>query len=59
MQYDQKDQGLQDQARINLNKDLEVQLWTRKLHVDERTLKEAVRQVGPSESSIRRFLSGS
>jgi hypothetical protein len=44
--------------RIDIDRDQEMHYWTRVLRVDERTLKEAIRRVGPLEREIRRFLVG-
>jgi hypothetical protein len=49
-------QNPQDGRRINVNEDFEVTYWTKKFHVSEQKLKEAVHRVGPTVKSVRREL---
>jgi hypothetical protein len=43
-------------ARVNINQSHAVKQWTQALGVDERTLKQAVRECGPSLLAIEQHL---
>ncbi len=45
-------------ARIDVQDQHEVGLWSRVLKVDEETLRCAVDAVGPSVEAVRQYLSG-
>jgi len=46
----------QDGRRINVNEDFEVLYWTKKFHVSEQKLRDAVNRVGSTVRSVRREL---
>jgi hypothetical protein len=48
--------GQPDSARIDVNRPHELNFWTEQLDVDEATLKEAVKEAGPSVSAVMRQL---
>jgi hypothetical protein len=43
-------------ARININRSDDVVRWTQELGVDERTLRQAVKECGPSLAAVQRHL---
>jgi hypothetical protein len=44
---------------IDISDPNDMRHWTRELRVDERTLKVAVREAGPSVSAVRHYLNTS
>jgi hypothetical protein len=50
------DPGQPTNARINVNREHELRHWAAELHVDEKTLKAAVREVGPSAAAVLEHL---
>ena len=46
----------QDGRRINVDEGYEVTYWTKKFHVSEQKLRDAVNRVGPAVKSVRREL---
>lgn len=42
-----------DSAHLDVNRPDELAYWTKEFKIDEETLKDAARQVGPSISAIR------
>jgi hypothetical protein len=41
---------------INVEDSAEVRFWIKELHVDERTLRNAVKAVGPTVENVRVYL---
>jgi len=56
MSDDLKNRGKQDDIRINVNQDWELRDWSKQLGVTPEQLKQAVRDVGPLASDVRRKL---
>jgi hypothetical protein len=42
-----------DSSHLDVNRPDELAYWTKELKIDEETLKDAARQVGPSITAIR------
>ena len=57
MSDDLRKKGLQDDARINLSQDHEVDYWTRKFKVSKEELSEAVEHVGTGAKEVADYLS--
>jgi hypothetical protein len=53
---DPKQRGPQDRSRVNVEQDYELQYWSQKFGVSGDTLRDAVRQVGPSADAVARHL---
>ncbi|HYD92388.1 MAG TPA: DUF3606 domain-containing protein [Flavobacterium sp.] len=51
-----KNTGKQDDSRININQDHEVQYWTKELGVSAEKLREAVKAVGVMVKDVRAYL---
>ena len=56
MSDDKNRKGPEDQDRINLNQPYEVRDWTKKLSINEATLRIAVKEVGDRGVSVRAWL---
>lgn len=56
MPDDLKNRGVHDRTRIHLEEKHEVMYWTKKLGIDEATLKAAVEAAGPTIGAIRQHL---
>ena len=56
MADDLKNTGKQDDQRINLNQDHEVNYWSEKFGVTPGELKEAVEKAGPMVDDVRKQL---
>jgi hypothetical protein len=56
MADDKTKRGRDDRIRINVREDYELWYWTRKLHVSEQVLRDAVRRVGPTVRAVKAFL---
>ena len=53
MSDDKTKRGPQDRSRVTVNEDYERKYWSKELGVSEETLKELVKQYGPSVEKIR------
>ncbi len=58
MADDKTNRGPRDRSRIDVNEDYELDYWTGELGVDQQTLKNAVRAVGPVADKVREHLRG-
>jgi hypothetical protein len=58
MADNKQDRGPRDGSRIDVNEDYELRYWTKELGVDEQTLKNTVRAVGPMADKVREHLRG-
>jgi hypothetical protein len=58
MADDTKDRGPRDRSRIDVNEDYELRYWSKELGVDQQTLKDAVKNVGPMADKVREHLRG-
>lgn len=56
MADDLKQTGRQDDQRINLNQDHEVNYWSKELGVSREELRRAVEQAGPMVKNVRQHL---
>lgn len=56
MTNEQKIKAAQDQLLIDLNEPYQVRYWAKALGIDEKTLKDLARQVGPRADKIREYL---
>ena len=56
MSDDLKNRGVYDRTRIHLNEKHEVMYWSKKLGIDEATLKAAVQAAGPTVGAVRQHL---
>lgn len=56
MSDDKMKRGPDDQSRISLGEDYEVDYWTDALEVDEDQLREAVEAVGNSADAVKAYL---
>lgn len=56
MADDLKQTGRQDDQRINLDQDHEVNYWSKELGVSREELRRAVEQAGPMVRSVRQHL---
>ena len=50
------DRGPQDRSRISLEQDHEVRYWSQRFGIDEKALREAVEDVGPSVQDVEQYL---
>jgi len=48
--------GRQDDVRINLNQDHEVNYWTKELGITKEKLAEAVKAVGVMVADVKKYL---
>ncbi|HEX6414346.1 MAG TPA: DUF3606 domain-containing protein [Burkholderiales bacterium] len=56
MADDLKQTGRQDDQRINLDQDHEVNYWSKELGVSREELRRAVEQAGPMVKNVRQHL---
>ena len=56
MADDLKQTGRQDDQRINLDQDQEVNYWSKELGVSREELRRAVEQAGPMVKNVRQHL---
>ena len=56
MADDLKQTGRQDNQRINLDQDHEVNYWSKELGVSREELRRAVEQAGPMVKNVRQHL---
>lgn len=56
MADDLKQPGRQDDQRINLDQDHEVNYWSKELGVSREELRRAVEQAGPMVKNVRQHL---
>lgn len=56
MADDLKQTGRQDDQRINLGQDHEVNYWSKELGVSREELRRAVEQAGPMVKNVRQHL---
>lgn len=56
MADDLKQTGRQDDQRINLDQDHEVNYWSKELGVSREELRRAVEQAGPMVRNVRQHL---
>jgi hypothetical protein len=56
MSDDKTNRGPQDRARINVNEDYERKYWAKQLGISEETLRELVKQHGPSVEKVKTAL---
>jgi hypothetical protein len=56
MADDLKQTGRQDDQRINLDQDHEVNYWSKELGVSREELRRAVEQAGPIVKNVRQHL---
>lgn len=56
MADDLKQTGRQDDQRINLEQDHEVNYWSKELGVSREELRRAVEQTGPMVKNVRQHL---
>jgi hypothetical protein len=56
MAEDYKQRIAYDRTRINVTRKHEVMYWTKKLGVDEETLKAAIQAAGPTVGAVRQHL---
>jgi hypothetical protein len=56
MADDLKQTGRQDDQRINLEQDHEVNYWSKELGVSREELRRAVEQAGPMVKNVRQHL---
>lgn len=56
MADDLKQTGRQDDQRINLDQDHEVNYWSKELGVSREELRRAVEQAGPTVKNVRQHL---
>ena len=56
MADDLKQTGRQDDQRINLDQDHEVNYWSKELRVSREELRRAVEQAGPMVKNVRQHL---
>ncbi len=50
------DRGPEDRSRISLSQDYEVRYWSQRFGIDEKALREAVEDVGPSVQDVEQYL---
>lgn len=50
------DRGPEDRSRISLSQDFEVRYWSQRFGIDEKALREAVEDVGPSVQDVEQYL---
>ena len=50
------DRGPQDRSRISLGQDHEVRYWSQRFGIDEKQLRAAVEDVGPSVQDVEQYL---
>ena len=46
----------QDPKRVNLSQSHEIEYWTKKLKCDEKTLRDAVENVGDSVEKVKSYI---
>jgi hypothetical protein len=56
MTDDLRKTGREDDTRINVHQDYELQYWNKKLGVTREQLKDAVRIVGPLVRDVKKYL---
>lgn len=56
MADDLKETGRQDDTRININQDHEINYWSKELGISPNELRQAVGYAGPIIKDVRRYL---
>lgn len=54
MADDRTKRGPRDRDRIDIDEDYELRYWTKELGVDEQTLRNTIKTVGPRVEDVRR-----